>query len=214
MIWVPCWRISWSAIKLLWVKMVDQWLRHDTFTAVWCARCLYLSAKKWYMLFSVFILISDTPLGNNQFFHIPPSVLTILGMTHKTQKYLNHICCSLFCLCAFSLFLSCTSMTSHKYLPNKKIFKMQDDPQLRRWCTLEDDSGDRKGFWKLLPPDVRSFEESHITSSLPEHAVFFLSGDNFDSCLVISFIQGRRNVKWDRDRGSFQYLSTQRLLKI
>ena len=62
MIWVPCWRISWSAIKLLWAKMVDQWLRHDTFTAVWCARCLYLSAKNWYMLFSVFILISDTLL--------------------------------------------------------------------------------------------------------------------------------------------------------
>ena len=105
-------------------------------------------------------------------------------------------------------------MISLKYLPNITIFRMQDDPRLRRWCTLEDDSGDRKGFWKLLPPDVRSFEESYITSSLPEHAVFFLSGDNFDSCLVISFIQGRRNVKWDRDRGSFQYLSTQRLLKI
>ena len=142
-------------------------------------------------------------------FRFSPSVLTIFGMTHITQKYLNHIR-----FCGFSLFFSSTSTISHKYLPNIKIFKMQDDPQLRGWCTLEDDSGDRKGFWKLLPPDVRSFEESHITPSLPEHAVYFLSGDNFDSCLVISFIQGRRNVKWARDRGSFQYLSTQRLLKI
>ena len=195
--------------------MVDQWLRHDTFTAVWCARCLYLSAKKWYMLFSVFILISDARLEMISFsLFTLCSVLTILGMTNNTQKYLNHIRCSLFCFCAFSLFFRSTSKTSHKYLPNIKIFKMQDDPQLRGWCTLEDDSGDRKGFWKLLPPDVRSFEESHITSSLPEHAVFFLSADNFDSCLVISFIQGRRNVKWDRDRGSFQYLSTHRLLRI
>ena len=147
-------------------------------------------------------------------FHFSPSVLTILGMTNNTQKYLNHIRCFLLCFCAFSLFFSSTSMTSHKYLPNIKIFKMQDDPQLRSWCTLEDDSGDRKGFWKLLPPDVRSFEESHITPSLPEHAVFFLSGDNSYSCLVISFIQSGRNVKWDRDRGSFQYLSTHWLLRI
>ena len=166
---------------------------------VWCSLC-----SSWFLIHS----------WKWSVFHFSPSVLTILGMTHKTQKYLNHIRCSLLCFCAFSPFLSCTSMISHKYFPTIKIFKMQDDPRLLRWCTLEDDSGDRKGFWKLLPPDVRSFEESHITPSLPEHAVFFLSGDNFDSCLVISFIQGRRNVKWDIDRGSFQYLSTHRLLRI